>query len=51
MTVMNKLEYPLVALILSEAECDYVMAPVLEGALSTSGLCRKFPREMLYVDR
>jgi len=29
LTVMKKLEYPLLVLTLTEDECDYIMAPVL----------------------
>ena len=48
MTIMKTLEYPLVALTLTEKECDYIMAPVLAGGLPRAGICRNIPRSVLY---
>ena len=48
MTIMKTLEYPLVALTLTEAECDFIMAPVLAGGLPRAGICRNIPRSVLY---
>ena len=48
MTIMKTLEYPLVALTLTEKECDHIMAPVLAGALPRAGICRNIPRAVLY---
>ena len=33
MTIMKNLEYPLLALTLSEAECNFIMAPALAAGL------------------
>ena len=35
LTIMKKLEYPLLALSLTENECDYIMPPVLTSGLKT----------------
>ena len=50
MTIMKTLEYPLVALTLTEKECDHIMAPILDGALPKAGICRNIPRAVLYGD-
>ena len=49
--VMKTLEYPLVALTLTEEECNYIMASILEGGLPRSGICRNIPRVFLYGDK
>ena len=49
-TILKKLEYPLVALTLSKAQCDYVMAPALERGLPRAGICRNMPRAVIYGD-
>ena len=48
MTTTKALEYPLVALTLTEEDCDYTMAPVLQGGLHKAGICRNIPRSVLY---
>ena len=48
LTIMKKLEYPLLALTLTEKECDFIMAPILKSALPRPGLCRNIPRALLY---
>ena len=48
LTIFKKLEYPLVALILIEEECDYIMTPVLNGGLPRAGIYRNIPRAILY---
>lgn len=40
MTVLKTLEYPLVALTLTEDECTHIMAPILERGLPAAGICR-----------
>ena len=47
-TVLKKLEYPLVALNLTEKECRHIMAPALAAGLSRSGVCQKISRCVLY---
>ena len=47
-TVMKSLEYPLLATTLTEQECSYIMAPILEGGLPLSGICRNFSRAVVY---
>ena len=47
-TIYKTLQYPLPALTLTEKECNHVMAPMLMGGLSSSGINRNIPREILY---
>ena len=47
-TVLKTLQYPLPALTLSEKECNHIMAPVLEAALSAAGYNNSFPRAVVY---
>lgn len=46
--IMKSLEYPLLALTLTEKECSHIMAPVLDACLSKSHVCRKYPRALTY---
>jgi hypothetical protein len=41
-TIIKSIEYPLLALTLTEKECDYIMAPILEVSLMKSHLHRRF---------
>ena len=47
-TVMKTLEYPLLALTLTEEECNSIMAPVISGGLSNMGICRAMARSLVY---
>ena len=47
-TVMKTLEYPLLALTLTEEECKKIMAPILKGGLPKIGMCRTLPRKIVY---
>ena len=47
-TIMKTLEYPLLALTLSENECNHIMAPLLKAGLPKAGICRNIPRSILY---
>ena len=47
-TIMKKVEYPLLALTLSEAECNFIMAPALLAGLPKSGICRTTPRVLVH---
>ena len=51
MTVVKTLEYPLVALTLTEEECNYIMTPILEGGLPRSRIFRNIPWVILYGDK
>ena len=51
MTVMKKLEYPLIALTLTEQECNKIMAPALAIGLGKAGICQKISRKVLYGTR
>jgi hypothetical protein len=42
-TILKKLEYPLPALLLTEAQCDAIMPPVLLAALPKAKYNRNFP--------
>ena len=48
-TVMKTLEYPLLALTLTEAECNAVMAPILSGGLPKMGITRSMARSLVYA--
>lgn len=48
LTVMGKLEYPLIVLILAVEECNYIMAPILASWLPKAGICRNTPRAIVY---
>ena len=43
LTVIKKLEYPLLALTLTEEELNYIIAPVLLSGLPRAGICRNTP--------
>lgn len=47
-TIMKKLEYPLLAATLTEPECKKVMAKLLQQALQKAGFNRHFPRAAFY---
>ena len=51
LTVMKKLEYPLLALTLTKEECNYIMAPVLLSGLPRAGICRNIPRALIYGNK
>ena len=46
---MKTIEYPLLALTLTEAECTHIMAPVLMGGLPNIGVCKTMPRSLVYA--
>ena len=46
--VLKTLEYPILALTLTEAECSKIMAPVRTGGLSNIGICRSMARSLVY---
>ena len=48
-TIMKTIEYPLLALTLSEDECTHIMAPVLMQGLSKSGINRTMKRDIVYA--
>jgi hypothetical protein len=48
-TVMKTLEYPLLALTLTERDCAHIMAPILMGGLQACGICRNFPRTVIFA--
>ena len=47
-TVMKTLEYPLLALTLTQEEYNSVMAPVISGGLSNMGICKAMARSLVY---
>ena len=47
-TILKSLEYPLAATTFSEDELTSILAPALLSGLPSSGLCRTFPRAILY---
>ena len=50
-TIMKSLEYPLVALTLSEEECKTIMAPVKKATLAKTSINRTYPHALLYGQR
>jgi hypothetical protein len=47
-TVWKTLLYPLLALNLIREECENIVAPVLQYLLPAMGICRNFPRALVY---
>ncbi len=47
-TIMKSVEYGLPALTLSQQECKQISKPILEAGLPNMGICRNFPRDVLY---
>ena len=47
-TILKTIEYPLLALSLTRAECTKLVAPIFATALPKSKICRNFPRALLY---
>ena len=48
LALIKKLEYPLVALTLTEKECQYIMAPALAGGLNRAKICSKIKQAVVY---
>ena len=47
-TIWKSLTYPLPALNLSKEDCEKIMAPILHYLLPAIGVCRNFPRNLVY---
>merc|ERR1712018_377918 len=47
-TIMKLLQYPLPALTLSKKQCDDLVKPIHAVGLTQSGICRKFPKDLIY---
>lgn len=43
-------DYPLLALTLTEDDCDHIMKPVLKRGLPKVGICRNVLRDVVYGD-
>jgi hypothetical protein len=48
-TIMKTMSYPLPALNLSKQQCDDIMAPIIIYGLPAIGVCRNFPRKMVFA--
>jgi hypothetical protein len=48
-TIFRTLAYPLPALNLSKKEWDGIMSPLLATVLPRLGICRHFPRAMVFI--
>ena len=48
-TVIKTIEYPLLALTLTEDEYTHIIAPVLMGGLPNIGVCKSMPRSLVYA--
>ena len=48
--IMKKLEYPLLALTLTEDECNFIMPPILKSGSPKVGIYRNMPRAVVYGD-
>ena len=47
-TVMKSLEYPLLTSTLTQADCTYIMAPILDGGMVKAGICRNMARALVH---
>jgi hypothetical protein len=47
-TIWRTFSYPLNALNLSKKQCEQIMSPVLNYALPAMGVCRTFPRDLVF---
>ena len=47
-TIIKSLEYPLAATTFTDEELTSIIAPALQAGLPSSGICRSFPRAILY---
>jgi mRNA-degrading endonuclease HigB of HigAB toxin-antitoxin module len=47
-TILRTLYYPLPALRLSKAQCEAIYAPLLQHCLPSLGMCRNFPKKLVY---
>jgi hypothetical protein len=45
---MRTLIYPLPAIRLTKAQCESIMAPLLQYCLPALGVCRNFPRRLVF---
>jgi Reverse transcriptase (RNA-dependent DNA polymerase) len=48
-TIWKTLTYPLSAINLSKDQCERIMAPILNYGLPAIGVCRNFPRSMVFA--
>ena len=48
MTILKTLEYPLIALTLTEKAFEHIMAPILDGVLSRASIYRHISRAVPY---
>jgi hypothetical protein len=49
--ILKSLEYPLMATSLSEHQCNLIMQPIIDAALSALGITRKLSRVVVYGPR
>jgi len=47
-TILRTLTYPLAALRLTPSQCEAIMSPILQYCLPAIGVCRNFPRALVY---
>ena len=47
-TIQKTLEYPMSVIVLTRQQWEKIFSPVLRAALPKSGVCRTFPREVVY---
>jgi hypothetical protein len=48
-TIMKKLTFPLMVTTFTQSECNFIMAPVLRVALSSSGVVNTIPHALVYA--
>jgi len=46
--IMKTIEYPLPACTLTEKQCNFIMAPIVQTALNALGICRNLARDIVY---
>jgi hypothetical protein len=47
-TILRTLTYPLPALRLTKAQCESILAPILQYCLPAMRICRNFPRSLVF---
>ena len=48
-TIWKTLSYPLSATNLTKSQCEQIMSPILKYGLPAIGVCRNFPRSMVFA--
>lgn len=49
--IMKTMEYPLLTLMLTEKECNYIMVLILLSGLPACSVCHHFPHDIIYAPK